>query len=60
MPCYDPPRPDRHDYNEMMRQRDKYVECLKDIEDQCKSVLNGDPEQYLAQEILLIIDRHFV
>ncbi len=54
MPCYDPPRPDVHDYHEMTRQRDKCVETLKDIEAYCKNWT--DP---ISQEILGIIDTHW-
>lgn len=62
MPCFEPPRPDRHDYDEMTRQRDRYIATLKEIEDYCKDVVGStlmDDGKILAQTILDIIDTHW-
>lgn len=66
MPCYEPPRPDGHDYGEMTKQRDKYVACLKDIEELAQDVLQGrvpyatPPEmKAMANLIMDTIDAHF-
>lgn len=62
-PCYEPPRPDVHDNNELRRQIDKYVLTLKDIEEQCQHVLNtvAKPSEGRAacQMILDIIGAHW-
>lgn len=66
VPCYEPPRPDRHDYDEMTRQRDRYIATLKEVEDECKanlphalSTMSEISGQVLAQRILDIIDSHW-
>jgi hypothetical protein len=63
MPCYDPPRDAREDAAATYRVNlDRYVACLKDIEQICLHHATRDRfYQGLAldREILDIIDRHF-
>lgn len=66
MPCYEPPRPDVHDFNEMAKQRDKYVATLKDIEESCKQTFSSTAmppwaheSKALAQQILDIIHSYW-
>jgi hypothetical protein len=63
VPCYEPPRPDVHDNNELRKQINKYVDTLKDIEIVSKEYAyeDGMPPQacQLAYRILDIIDGHW-
>jgi hypothetical protein len=65
-PCYEPPRPDSHDYDEMMRQRDKHIATLKEVEEYCQDALNAAKfgqvahgRRMAAQDILDIIGSHW-
>lgn len=44
MPCYEPPRPDAYDYQEMTSQRDRHIATIKEIEGLCQDVLKIEPE----------------
>lgn len=63
MPCYDPPEDDKSRRALAKSQIQRYVTCLKDIEDQCKHVAGAEPQgspgRVLALLVMDIIDAHF-
>ena len=62
MPCYDPPEDDKSRLANARSQVDRYVTCLKDIEQACLHHATRDrfyKGLALDREIMDIIDRHF-
>lgn len=63
MPCYDPPEDDKSRLANASSQMDRYVACLKEIEQACihdsqrTGIYRG--LRTLPKEVMDIIDRHF-